>query len=178
MFRNCFKTAFRNLSRHKTYSGINIFGLTLGLAAFWMIVLYVADEVSYDQYNANASRIVRVAQHASWDGGNLNVALTSAPFAPALKTAFPEIENAVRIDPEGGGVITYEEKKIKTSDLIFADNSLFSIFSCTFLYGDATAALANAQSIVITESLAKSYLVQQTKPGTKPFILIIIMVIP
>lgn len=155
MFRNCFKTAFRNLSRHKTYSGINIFGLTLGLAAFWMIVLYVADEVSYDQYNANASRIVRVAQHASWDGGNLNVALTSAPFAPALKTAFPEIENAVRIDPEGGGVITYEEKKIKTSDLIFADNSLFSIFSCTFLYGDATAALANAQSIVITESLAK-----------------------
>lgn len=154
MFRNYFNTAFRNLSRHKTYSAINIFGLALGLAAFWMIVLYVADEVSYDRYNINANRIVRVVQHASWDGGNLNVALTSAPFAPALKTAFPEIENAVRIDPEGGDVITYEEKKIKASDVVFADNSLFSIFSCTFLYGDATAALANTQSIVITESLA------------------------
>lgn len=154
MFRNYLNTAFRNLSRHKIYSGINIFGLALGLAAFWMIVLYVADEVSYDRYNINANRIVRVVQHASWDGGNLNVALTSAPFAPALKTAFPEIENALRIDPEGGGVITYQEKNIKTSDIIFADKSLFSIFSGTFLYGNATAALANPQSIVITQTLA------------------------
>ena len=154
MFKNYFKTAVRNLRRYKAYAGINIFALSLGLAACWMIILYITDELSYDRFNANASRIVRVVQHASWDGGKLNVALTSPPFAPALKAAFPEIENAVRIDPEGGGIITYKEKKIKADDIIFADNSLFKIFSYNFLSGNANTALANAQSIVITESLA------------------------
>ena len=155
MFKNYFKTAFRNLLRHKGYAAINIAGLATGLAAFWMIALYVADELSYDRFNANADRIVRVVQHASWDGGNLNIALTSPPFAPALKAAYPEIEEAVRIDPEGGGVITYEDKKIKADDIIFADNSILKIFSYQFLNGDATTALANPGSIVITESLAK-----------------------
>src|ERR1700712_2050105 len=113
MYKNYFKSAYRNLSRHKGYAAINIAGLVFGLSAFWLITLYVADELSYDRFNTNADRIVRVVQHASWDGGNLNIALTSAPFAPALKAAYPEIEDAVRIDPEGGGTITYKEKKIK-----------------------------------------------------------------
>src|SRR5664279_4413215 len=154
MFKNYLKIAFRNLSRHKGYTAINIIGLVFGLAAFWLITLYVADELSYDRYNTNADRIVRVVQHASWDGGNLNIALTSAPFAPALKGAYPEIENTVRVDPEGGGVITYEGKKIKADDIIFADNSLLKIFTYHFLYGDPATALTNPKSIVITESLA------------------------
>ena len=154
MFKNYLKTAFRNLSRNKGYAAINIIGLVFGLAAFWIITLYVADELSYDRFNTNADRIVRVAQHASWDGGNSNIALTSPPFAPALKTAYPEIEDAVRIDPEGGGIITYQEKKLNTPDIIFADNSLFKIFTYHFLYGNATTALSNPQSIVISESLA------------------------
>ena len=154
MIKNYFKTALRNLLRHKGYAAINIAGLAFGLAAFWMIALYVADELSFDRYNANADRIVRVAQHASWDGGNLNIALTSPPFAPALKAAYPEIEDAVRIDPEGGGIIINEDKKIKVNDIIFADKSILKIFSYQFLYGDAATALSNPESIVITESLA------------------------
>lgn len=154
MIKNYLKTAFRNLSRNKGYAAINIIGLVFGLAAFWIITLYVADEMSYDRFNTNADRIVRVAQHASWDGGNSNIALTSPPFAPALKAAYPEIEDAVRIDPEGGGIITYKEKKINTPDIIFADNSLFKIFTYHFLDGNATTALSNPQSIVISESLA------------------------
>ncbi len=154
MFKNYFKIAFRNLSRHKGYAAINIFGLVLGLAAFWMIALYVADELSYDRYNKNAGRIVRLAQHASWDGGNMNVALTSPPFAPALKTDYPEIEDAVRIDAEGGGIITYQDKKINAGDIIFADKSIFNIFSYQFLYGDPETASTEPNSIVISESLA------------------------
>ncbi|MEO8413002.1 MAG: ABC transporter permease [Ginsengibacter sp.] len=154
MFKNYLKIALRNLSRHKGYAAINIIGLVLGLAAFWLITLNVADELSYDRYNTNADRIVRVAQHASWDGGNLNIALTSAPFAPALKATYPEIESTVRIDPEGGGIITYQDKKIKADDIIFADNSLLKIFTYHFLYGNAATALTNPKSIVITEGLA------------------------
>ncbi|MEP6952076.1 MAG: ABC transporter permease [Ginsengibacter sp.] len=155
MYKNYFKSALRNLSRHKGYAAINITGLVLGLSAFWLIALYVADELSYDRYNTNADRIVRVVQHASWDGGNLNIALSSAPFAPALKTAYPEIEDAVRIDPEGGGIITYNEKKIKANDVIFADNNLFKIFTYRFLFGDASTAFSKPQSIVLNESLAE-----------------------
>ena len=154
MFKNHLITALRTIRRNKIFSGINILGLALGLAAFWLIVLYIADELSYDRYNANAERIVRVVQHSRWSDNDLHLALTSAPFAPALKTAFPEIEDAVRINTEGGGIITYGDKNIKQGDIVFADKSLLHIFSYDFLYGDAGSALNQPSAVVITNSLA------------------------
>lgn len=154
MLRNYIKTAWRNLLRNKTYTAINIASIAIGLAAFWMIALYVADEFSYDRNLPGADRIYRVAQHATWDGGKLDLPLTSPPFAPAMKAAFPEIETATRIDMEGGGVITYAGKTLKANDIIFADESFFSVFSYNFLYGNAANALSKPQSVVITESLA------------------------
>ena len=97
MIKNYFKTAWRNLYRNKVYAIINIAGIAIGLAAFWLIALYVADEFSYDRSFANSDRIYRVAQHASWDAGKMNIALTSGPIAPGLKNAFPEIEDATRL---------------------------------------------------------------------------------
>jgi len=105
MIRNYFKTALRNLQRNKLYAAINILGIAIGLAAFWMIALYVSDELSYDRSFANSNRIYRVVQHATWEGGKLNIVPTSAPFAPGLKNEFPEVEDFARIDIEGGGVI-------------------------------------------------------------------------
>jgi putative ABC transport system permease protein len=154
MLQNYLKTAVRNITRHKGYSIINIAGLMFGLAAFWLIVLYVADEISYDKYNSNVQRIYRVAQHASWNDNHMNVALTSAPFAPHMKARFPEIEETVRINMEAGGTIAYGDKKIEANDMIFADSSITKIFSYTFLYGDAAPALQKPGSVVLTESLA------------------------
>jgi putative ABC transport system permease protein len=57
MFKNYFKTALRNLQRNKIYSTINIAGMAVGMAAFWLIVLYVGDELSYDRSFKNADRI-------------------------------------------------------------------------------------------------------------------------
>src|SRR6187431_298658 len=102
MLKNYFVIAWRNLLKNKTYSAINIAGLSIGLAAFWLIVMYIADELSYDRYHDNADRVYRVVQYASWEDNNLKLAPTAAPFAPSLKAAFPEIEETVRIDPEGG----------------------------------------------------------------------------
>src|SRR5882757_7306849 len=106
MLKNYFAVAIRNLVRHKTFSVINIGGLAIGLAAFWMIALYVGNEMSYDNYHANANRIYRFVQHASWDGGKMNIAVTAPPFAPAMKADFPEVQETVRFDAEGGGTIT------------------------------------------------------------------------
>ncbi|HZZ75377.1 MAG TPA: ABC transporter permease, partial [Puia sp.] len=88
MLNNNLRSAYRNLKRHKIYGLINIFGLAVSLAACWMIVLYITDELSFDRFNTNADRIVRVVQHESWDGGNMNIAVTPAPLAPALKQQF------------------------------------------------------------------------------------------
>lgn len=156
MLSNYFKIAWRNLKKHKAFSFINIFGLAVGMAAFWLITLYVTDEWSYDRYNTKADRIFRVVQHGSWNGGKFDLAVTSAPYAPALKADFPQVEETARIDAEGGGKITYGDKTISEGSMIFTDNAVFKIFSYQFLSGDAETALSKPQSIVLTKSLAES----------------------
>jgi putative ABC transport system permease protein len=70
-----------------------------------MITLYVANEMSYDNYHVNANRIFRVAQHATWDGGRFDLAVTPAPMTTkCLRMSF-EVEETVRFDAEGGGTI-------------------------------------------------------------------------
>jgi putative ABC transport system permease protein len=156
MLKNYIKIAVRNIRRHKAYAAINIFGLALGLAAFWLITLYIADEFSYDRYNTNADRIARVVQHARWAYNDMHTAPTSAPFAPALKAEFPEIEEATRILTEGNGMITYKEKTLKVNDIFFADKNVFKVFTFPLLYGDAATALSTPEAIVIDENLAAS----------------------
>ncbi|HLA57665.1 MAG TPA: ABC transporter permease, partial [Puia sp.] len=154
MLINHLRTAYRNLKRHKIYSFINVFGLAVSLAACWLIVLYITDELGFDRFNIKADRIVRVAQHESWDGGNMNIAVTPAPLAPRLKQQFPQIEDAVRIDAEGGDLVAHGNGTLKIKDIISADPSFFKIFSFDFLEGSEETALKDPQSIVITESLA------------------------
>src|SRR4030095_6569755 len=154
MFRNYIKTAWRNVMRNKLYALINILSIAIGLAAFWLIALYVGDEYSYDRNLPGADRIYRVAQHATWDGSKMDVPLTSPPFAPAMKNTFPEIEGATRIDMEGGGILQYDNKTIKQNDIILSDDNFFKVFAYDFIYGSVTNALSKPQSIVVTESFA------------------------
>jgi putative ABC transport system permease protein len=96
------------------------------------------------------------------------MALTSAPFAPALKENFPEVEEAVRIDPEGGGMIRNGNNMLKVDDIIVADPSLFKVFTYDFLEGNAESAFAGPQSIVITESLARTLFGSAALPTLLP----------
>ncbi|GAB3704485.1 ABC transporter permease [Spirosoma flavus] len=154
MLSNHIKITVRTFWKNKLFSGLNVVGLGIGMAAVWLMVLYVLDELSYDRFHTNADRIVRVVQYAQWQGGNLKLAPTSAPFAQALKNDYPEVEKAVRIHPEGGGVITYRDKKIEVNDISFTDPSVFDVFTFPFLYGDPTTALTKPQCIVLTKSIA------------------------
>ena len=155
MMRNYFKMAWRSLNRHKLFSLVNISGVAIGIAAFWVIALYVVDELSYDRYHVKADRVFRVVQHGRWGKGSFDLAVTSAPYAPTLKADYPEVEDAVRIDPEGGGKISFGEKQIEAPDVAFADNSLFNLFTYHFLDGDPKSALANPHCIVLTKTLAQ-----------------------
>lgn len=157
MFKNYFKIAWRNLFRNKIYSVINISGISIGIAMFWLIALYIADELSFDRFHSNSDKIFRVTQHARWEGENINYASTSAPFAPALKSEFPEIQQATRILPEGDGIIHYNNKSLRVNNIYFADGNIFEVFTFPFVAGDPKTALSKPQSIVITESLARAF---------------------
>ncbi|WDF56773.1 ABC transporter permease [Mucilaginibacter sp. KACC 22063] len=156
MIRNYFKTAWRNLNKHRVFSLINILGLAIGIAAFCILALYVTDELSYDRYNTKADRIFRVVQHGAWNGGKFDLAPTSAPYAAALKNDYAEVEDAVRINGEGNGKIVYGDKQLTVNNMVFADASLFNIFSYQFISGNAASALTKPQSIVLSRTLASS----------------------
>ncbi|MBE7177316.1 MAG: ABC transporter permease [Mucilaginibacter polytrichastri] len=155
MLKSSFTIAWRYLSRNKVYSGINIAGLALGFAAFWLIALFVADELSYDRYHEKAGRIYRLVSHGRWDGGGFDITGTSAQLGGMLKAAFPEVEQTVRIDPEGGGQITRGDKRIKVDEIMMTDPGFFAVFTHHFLAGDSRTALQKPQSIVLTRDLAE-----------------------
>lgn len=154
MIKNYLKIAWRNLWKHKVFSFVNIIGLAISLAACCFIFLYIADEWSYDRFNEKADRIVRVVSHGKWDGGSFHITGTSGLAAPALKNYFPEIEQTVRINAEGGGIISNGEKRFKTDDVFFTDQTFFEVFTHHFIAGSPETALSKPASIVLTKSLA------------------------
>lgn len=155
MFKLHLKIALRNLLKQKSYAFINVFGLSTGLCAFFLILFYVADDLSYDRLYNNADRIVRVVHRASWEGGSLNAAQTSSLFAPALKADYNEVQDAAYIVGEAGGLFSYGTHQIKAGDVFFADSSFLKIFNYHFLYGEPKNSLSVTGSIVLTEKLAK-----------------------
>lgn len=158
MFRNHLLIAWRNLLRYKYYSLINIAGLSIGLAACWLLLLYVQRETSYDNFYPQSDRIYRAVNRATWSGGNLNLATTSAPFAAVLKKDYPEIEQITRVDADGGALLKYGETKLEIGNMFFVDSTFFSVFDFPFVAGDAGSALSQPNSLVLTRSLAEKLL--------------------
>jgi putative ABC transport system permease protein len=162
MIKNYLKTAFRVLKKHPGFTTINILGLSVGLATCLSIILYVVDELSYDRYNAKAERIYRVNLDVKFGGKDVSYAAAEAPMAAALKKEFPEVESAVRLArsidwrPEGFYVKKGNET-IQENNIVFADPSLFDIFTLTMVDGNPSTALAAPNSVVLTETTAQKY---------------------
>ena len=97
MIRNYIKTAFRSLSKNKGFTFINVFGLALGLASCLIIILYVADELSYDRYNIKYDRIYRVDTDLKYGNNETSFAITAPPVADVLVKELPEVEKSIRI---------------------------------------------------------------------------------
>jgi putative ABC transport system permease protein len=143
---------------NKTFSAINIFGLSVGVAAFLLIINYLRFEYSYDDAHVKKDRIYRVPMMTKEKGGKEQTfAFTYPAVAPALKKDFPEVEEAARFRRQGG-IVTYKDQKIvEGGTLYYADASLFNIFSFRFVQGNAIAALKELNDAVITEETAEKY---------------------
>jgi putative ABC transport system permease protein len=164
MFKNYLKTAFRNLRKNKLYSGINIFGLAIGLASCFLIGLYISNELSYDKFNVNADRIVRVTMEYQNAGTVNETAYTGTKPGPQFKRIFPSIENFTRTFI-GHSVIKKGDKIFDEPRLLYADSPFFSIFSFKIIEGNPSTALDAPDKIVLTKSMAKKYFGDENAVG-------------
>jgi putative ABC transport system permease protein len=156
MFRNYFKTAFRNISKNKLYAVINIFGLTVGLSACLLIGVYIMHELSYDKFNTNANRIVRTTMEYKSAGTVNTTATTGTKVGPQFKRIFPSIEEYARTFISHN-VVKSGDKIFDEPRILYADPAFFKIFSFHIIEGDAATALDAPDKILITQSMAKKY---------------------
>src|ERR1700712_4681289 len=122
MLKNYFKIAFRNLWRHRTFSFINIMGLTVGLTAFFLIFLYVKFELSYDAFNTKADRIYRVVADLKTPSEVINTSGPGWAVAPNAISEFPEIEAYVRVT-NASLLVRKQELKFQEDNAMWADSS-------------------------------------------------------
>ena len=161
MLKNHLKLALRNLRRQAFFSSVNIAGLAVGLAACWLVGVFVAHERSFDQFLPNADRICAVALDLKMGEEEGHTTNTPPPLSARLAADFPEIELAartfnlqestVRLEKPGQAPLMFSENRA-----FAADTSFLELFGFPMLEGDATA-LDRHGSLVLSARAAEKY---------------------
>lgn len=154
MLRHALKAAFRNLWKRRAFGFLNIFGLAIGIACAAFILLWVEDELTFDHNFGLRNYIYRVRQNEKTDQG-VNTFDTPGELAAALKTEISGIKNSGRISWRMDELAVIGDNKIKTNGL-YADPSMLAILTINFIRGDASTALRQPKSVVISQSLARA----------------------
>ena len=167
MIRNYLKIAIRNLRKQRGFTFINIFGLATGLACCLLITLYVVDELSYDRYNEKADRIYRINTDIRFGGNDMHMATSPDPMGPTLLKDYPQVENFVRLHGRGTFLVkeTGQTNNLRENDIIYADSTLFDVFTLPLLVGNPKRALVEPNTVVISESAAKRHFGNQNPMG-------------
>ncbi|MCF2442892.1 ABC transporter permease [Dyadobacter sp. CY345] len=155
MLRNYFITAFRYLWKQKSFSLINLIGLTAGLSVCYFALSFVAFELRHDRHHENADRIYRLVTDVKTPNG-IDYLSTTAPIAPALRSAFPEVEAATRIFLDHL-IIQKDNEQYADEKIAYADSSLFSVFTFPLISGNPDNILKAPYSIVLSETSAHKY---------------------
>ena len=156
MLRSYLTIAWRNLVRNRTFTAINILGLTIGLATCLLISLFVLDELSVDRFHEKADRIVRVTFQGTVQGEIMHEASVMAPVAQTLRADYPEVQDATRLRGQGTPEFRYGQTTFRNQALAFVDANFFSVFTLPFLKGDARTALTQPNTVVVTRAFAET----------------------
>ena len=166
MLKNYLKLAFRNIRKYKGYSFINIAGLTVGMACFILIFLWVYDELNYDTFHDHSERLCRIILKKAGDPGDPGIPSSPYILPQILKDEYPEIVEVTRVRTRAyrsalryGDIAFYERK------FFFADPSFFSMFSYDFEDGNPSTALNSPNSVVITIEAARKYFGDENPMG-------------
>ena len=123
MFKNYFKIAWRNLIKNKGFTVINIVGLSLGIACFIIIAMFVTDELSFDQHHDKSDRIYRVHSDISFGGTDMSMSVSADPMGEVLKQDYPEVEQYVRLyASQGSKLIKKGSESINENAVVHAEN--------------------------------------------------------
>ncbi|GAB3907447.1 ABC transporter permease [Mucilaginibacter boryungensis] len=156
MLRNYIKTAFRSLLKNKTYSFLNIFGLAIGIACAAFIFLWVENEVSFDSVHQKKDRLFIAKENQQYVDHVFTHSSTPGLFGPAIKAEVPGIANVCRTSEDQSFLFSKGDKAFYATG-IYAETSLFSMFTMPFVQGNASRVLTQPHSMVITESAAKKF---------------------
>ncbi len=159
MFHNYIKIAVRSLFKTKTVSMINLVGLAIGISSFIMMIAYVFEELSYDNFHTKADRISRAYYSYESRGATTNVCRTAFTLKHRLLAEYPEVEKVVRFHKDNNDVATlaFGDHIFTEEKVFFADPEVFEVFDFEFLSGNQKEPFSSANSIVMTADVAKKY---------------------
>ncbi|MEO1259530.1 MAG: ABC transporter permease [Bacteroidota bacterium] len=167
MLQNNLKIAWRSLTRHKLYSLINVLGLGFGIGCFLLIALFAVDEMTFDKFHKNADHIYRVVQHRETpDGGEQHFGAVSYNIASSARTEIPGVEYSNRMLMWGRAVLRNpENQRGFYQPFLTSENSMFQIFDFPFVAGDPKTALAEPNTVVLSEEMARRFFIDENPIG-------------
>ena len=165
MLLNYIKIAFRNLLKHKTFSTINLLGLSFSMSVCLLMITMINDQFSYDSFHENKDRIYRIITDIEEKNGNIKThASTAMPIGKLLENDYSGIEKAASFCSRSFGEIKYDEKRIPVSGY-FANQNFLEVFSFKLRSGDQHMALEKPYSVVLTEEMASNVFEQKDPIG-------------
>jgi len=165
MFKNYLVYTIRLIKRDKFHYFLNFLGLSTGIACCIITMLFLRNEMTYDQHHENGDRIYRISSNYITSGKPLLYAPTSPALGPRLKEEYPEIEDFVRVIPLPELLFRQGDRRLYQERIVFADSSILKVFTYPLLQGDMETCLKAPNSIVLTETLARRYFGDENPMG-------------
>ena len=165
MLKNHLLLALRTLKRHRGYAALNVLSLGIGLTCGLLILLYVTDELSYDDFHVDAAELYRVNWDVDWQGNTGIGPGTPPPLAAAFTDGIPEIEAATRLYPVSRTVVRSEDALFDEPGIVAIDSNFFELFDFELLEGDPATALTGPNRVVLSASTARRYFGDEPAAG-------------
>ena len=161
LIKTYFKLAYRNITKDKAYSVLNLSGLAIGLASSILILLWVQNELSYDKFQKNAAQIYRI----TGDFGDMKAAVNAEAMPAGLKAEIPVVKNTVRLSLVSTVLFEAGNRKFEEKRVFYADPSFMDVFSFPLVQGDRATALKQENGVLITQEMAAKYFGSQDPIG-------------
>jgi len=157
LFKNYLLSLVRHAIRDRFFFILNLLGLAMGITASILIFIYIKDQLTYDRHNENFERIYRLEGDFFINEKRDLTAIVQIPLAPTLHDEYPEIEEYTRILTQRDLYFERDEDTFKEDSIMWADSTVFKIFTIPFIAGDPSTALSEPFTMVVSESLARKY---------------------
>jgi len=182
MLLNFLKIAVRNLTRQKSLAFINIFGLSLGIACFILLLLYSLNELSFDRFHSNERNIFAMYELRSGTDGNDQYDVAMAlPMAPTFKKDFPDVVDFVRVKKSDEGMLVHFGNESRHLKIALADPGFFKFFNFPLESGSPENVLKDVNSMVLSSTTAREFfgnsnpigktIEVQVGPSFRPFVI-------